>query len=73
MFTPLEIVLGVIIIWICILWGTDHYRWARQERQLFDRIMAKNFQEYMLGEQARVEMKKKIEIAPVSSDILSVT
>ena len=73
MFTPLEMVLGMMVVFLALSWAIDHYRWARQERQLFDRIMAKNFQEYMLGESARAEMKKKIEIAPVNTDILPVT
>jgi len=71
--TPLEMVLGTMVIFLALSWTIDHYRWARQERQLFDRIMAKNFQEYMLGEQARVEMKKKVEIPPVNTDILPIT
>ena len=73
MFTPLETVLGVMVLFLALSWAIDHYRWARQERQLFDRIMAKNFQEYMLGEQARVEMKKKVEIPAVETDILPIT
>ncbi|GAF99991.1 unnamed protein product [marine sediment metagenome] len=71
--TPLEIVLGAMVVFLALSWTIDHYRWARQERELFDRIMAKNFQEYMLGEQARVEMKKNVVLPPVSSDILPVT
>ena len=71
--TPLEIVLGAMVIFLALSWTIDHYRWAKQERQLFDRIMAKNFQEYMLGEQARVEMKKEVKITPVETDILPIT
>lgn len=73
MFTPIEIVLAVIIVWISILWGIDQYRWAKRNSELLDRIMAKNFQEYVLGEQARVEMKKKVEIPSVNTDILPIT
>ena len=72
MFTSLEMVLGMMVIFLALSWAIDHYRWARQERQLFDRIMAKNFHEYMLGEDLR-KKPRTVEMPPVDTDTLPVT
>lgn len=72
MFTPLEIVLGVIIVWISILWGLDQHRWAKRESELLDRIMAKHYQEYILAEDVRKKPKLPT-MSPVETDILPIT
>lgn len=70
--TPLEIVLGAMIIWVSLLWAIDQYRWAKKEREYLDRIMAKHYQEYVLAEDLR-KPKKSIEIPSVNPDILPIT
>jgi len=70
--TLLDIVLGAMVIFITLLWITDQYRWAKREGKLLDRVMAKHFQEYMLGEDLR-KKPKVVEMPPIDSDRLPIT
>ena len=72
MFTPLEIALGAMVIWISLLWVIAEFRWAKRESELLDRVMSKHYQEYVLAEDLR-KPRKPIEMPQEDIDVLPVT
>lgn len=70
--TPLEIILGAVAVYVTILWAIDRYRWAKQENAYLNRIMAENYQQYVLAEDLR--KKSKIVKMPIQDpDIIPIT